>query len=312
MKRLMIWMCLALALPAVSFAHGGIDAAKHSLEATMLVTGEIAINPDGSVYGYSLDSRDKLPPEIVKLIDGTLSGWKFQPVQLAGKAVRAQTRMSLRIVANQVTPGHFIATVEGAAFGNDGQPGLRSSYGDGAEEGLTYLTRTPPEYPRQMLGQRISGTVYVVVEVNRAGRVADAVVRQVNLRQLGDATELKRWRDTFAEATLAAVRTWTFNVPSSGPDASNQKWFATIPVNYALLAQGQKPSPPYTWDAYVPGPVNPLPWQPIDAKTIFDAAIDAIPLDSSRPFVPDTRFLLLASPNGHAAAPQANTRSSSG
>lgn len=307
MKRLMIGICLALVLPMVAFAHGGIDAAKRSVEATMLVTGEIVINPDGTVYGYSLDNRGKLPPEIVKLIDGTLSGWKFKPLQVTGKAVRAQTRMSLRIVANQATPGHFVASVEGAAFGNAGQPGPQISYGDGAQEGLTYLTASPPRYPQSMVNQQISGTVYVVVKVDRAGRVADVAIRQVDLRQLGDATELKRWRDAFSDATLAAVRTWTFNVPTGGPGASNHQWFVTIPVNYALLAAGQKPPSPYTWEAYVPGPVNPLPWKPIDAKTVFDAAFsaagDAIP-DSSIPFVADSRFVLLTSLGDAAPAPQ--------
>ena len=312
MKRIMVGMCLLLVLPLTAFAHGGIDTAKHALEATMLVTGDIAINPDGTVYGYSLDNRDKLPPEIVKLIDDTLSGWKFKPVQVAGKIVRAQTQMSLRIVANQDTPGHFVATVEGAAFGNDGdQPGIRSSYGDGAQEGLTYLTHTPPEYPLSMFEQRVSGTVYVVVEVNRSGRVEDAAVRQVNLRRLGDATELKRWRDAFAEATLAAIRKWTFNVPTSGTGAAAHQWFVSIPINYSLLAPGQKP-PPYTWDAYVPGPVNPLPWQPsVSTDAAFSAAGDAIP-DSSIPFVAAPRFVLLTSSDDAAPAPQPKAQPGSG
>lgn len=311
MKRIMVGVCLALAFPVMAFAHGGIDAAKRSVEATMLVTGEIAINPDGTVYGYSLDNRDKLPPEIVKLIDDTLSGWKFKPVQVAGKGVRAQTRMSLRLVADKKTPSDFAVTVQGAAFGGDGiQPGIPAGYGDGAQEGLSYANRTPPKYPQRMIEQRVSGTVYVVVEVNQSGRVADAAVRQVNLRRLGDATELKRWRDAFAEATLAAVHTWTFNVPTSGSGASTRQWFVTIPVNYSLLTPGQKPPPPYTWDAYVPGPVNPLPWQPsVDAA--FNDAGDAIP-DSSIPFVADPRFVLLTSLDDAAPAPQHKVQPGSG
>ncbi|MGH8116622.1 MAG: hypothetical protein ACREP0_11525 [Rhodanobacteraceae bacterium] len=43
------WLLLALAIPALAFAHGGVDAAKRSIEASMLVTGEIAVSPDGSV-----------------------------------------------------------------------------------------------------------------------------------------------------------------------------------------------------------------------------------------------------------------------
>lgn len=120
MKRIAVGVCLLLVLPLTAFAHGGIDTAKRALEATMLVTGEIAINPDGSVYGYSLDNRDKLSPEIVKLIDGTLSGWKFKPVEVAGKIVRARTRMSLRLVADRKAPNDFVVTVQSAAFGDDG------------------------------------------------------------------------------------------------------------------------------------------------------------------------------------------------
>lgn len=177
---------------------------------------------------------------------------------------------------------------------------------------MSYANRVPPVYPLRMVEQRVSGTVYVVVEVDRSGRVEEAAVRQVNLRRLGDATELKRWRDALAEATLAAARKWTFNVPTSGTGASAHQWFVNIPVNYSLLAPGQKPPPPYTWDAYVPGPVNPLPWQPsAAASAAFSEAGDAIP-DNGTPFVADPRFVLLTSLDDGAPGPQHKAQSGAG
>lgn len=116
-----LWLLLGLVLPVLAWGHGGIDAAKRSVEASMLVTGEIVVNPDGSVYGYSLDQRDKLPAAVIKLVGETLPGWKFTPVEAHGKPVLAKALMSLRIVAHQSKPNHFVAGIEGAAFGENAE-----------------------------------------------------------------------------------------------------------------------------------------------------------------------------------------------
>jgi TonB family protein len=291
MKR-SLWL-LGLTLPVLALAHGGVDAAKRSVEASMLVTGEIAVNPDGSVYGYSLDQRDKLPAVVIKLINETVAGWKFTPVEAHGKPPLAKALMSLRVVAHQSSPGHFFAGIEGATFGIDAEEGRPfSACAQGAC--LTYHTRQSPDYPSDLAREGVSGTVYVEVEVNRQGHVADAAVRQINLRALGDSTQLARWRSDFERATMSVVRRWTFNVPTTGEGAKQSQWFVIVPVNYALTAYAQKLASDYgRWDAYVPGPVQMLPWAGQGAPgSLTNGGADATP-DTGEPFMEDPRFVLL-------------------
>ncbi len=300
MKRVACLALVWLLVPILGSAHGGVDAARRSVEASMLVTGEIAVNPDGSVYGYSLDHRDKLPAPIVKLIGDTLPCWTFTPVKVDGKAVLAKALMSLRIVAYQDKPKHFVASIEGAEFGDDA-----ALYENSCPPGacLTYATRRPPGYPFAMVREGVSGTVYVEVEVNRQGRVADAAIRQIDLRKLGDETELARWRHSFAQATLDVVRSWTFNVPTTGNGAKQSQWFVTIPINYSFAVMGEGNALSYgQWDAYVPGPVQPMPWAKSSVhNTVANGSGDAIP-DNGKPFVTDSRFVLLTPIGGDDAA----------
>jgi hypothetical protein len=301
MKRSARWLLIATALPALAFAHGGVDAAKRSVEASMLVTGEIAVNPDGSVYGYSLDHRDKLPTTVVNLIGQTLPGWKFTPVKVNGKPELAKASMSLRIVAKQVDATHDAISVEGAAFGADAAESSGTSQCANAAC-LTYLARRPPDYPRNLVNDLVSGTVYLVLEVDRQGRVAQVAVEQVDLRRIADGATLGRWRRELGDVSLAAARKWTFQVPQAGPGDGSDHWIVFIPVNYAIDVVGQTKKigePDYgQWDAYVPGPVNSIPWAEEQRSQVATKRnADAIP-DNGTPFVADTRFALLTPLDG--------------
>lgn len=262
----------------------------------MLVTGEIAVNPDGSVYGYSLDHREKLPPAVVNLIGQTLTGWKFTPVDVDGKPELAKAFMSLRIVAKQIDPKHDALSVESAAFGAEtAKYHTPDACADHAC--LTYIKRPPPSYPPNLLSNLISGTVYLAVEVDRQGKAAQVAVEKVDLRRLADETTLDRWRQELGEVSMAAVRHWTFSVPLTGSEAAKDHWVITVPVNYnigipgegktiGLVAYGQ-------WDVYVPGPVHSISWAEVQQpQTASKVAADAVP-DNGLPFIADTRFVLL-------------------
>lgn len=305
MTRFAWWLLIALALPALAFAHGGIDAAKRSAEASMLVTGEIAVNPDGSVYGYSLDQRDKLPPAVISLIDQTLTGWKFTPVKVSGKPVLAKALMSLRVVAKQVDAEHDAISVESAAFGSEtAQANTPSACAD--RSCLTYIKRPPPSYPHNLINDLVSGTVYLAVEVNRQGKVAQVAVEQVNLRRLADETMLDRWRRELGRASMQAAHNWTFQVPQTGSEASRDNWVVTIPVNYSIGIPGERKTIGAVaygqWDVYVPGAMHSIPWaEAQQSQTASKVAADAVP-DNGVPFIADTRFVLLTPLGSNGAA----------
>lgn len=301
MKRVLS-VLLCVLFPVMAFAHGGVDAVR-SEQASMLVTGLIAVNPDGSVYGYSLDQRNKLPTEVINLINVTLPGWKFAPVKVDGKPVLAKALMSLRVIAYQAKPEHYVATIGGAIFGDD-TPQAKNSPDCAQNACLNYATQVPPVYPVEALRNGVSGTAYVVVKVNRQGRVAQAAVWRVDLRTLADETQLDRWRRELGQSALQAARNFTFNIPNTGEVADQKQWFVYIPFNYVLGGKGWPTvgNPGYgQWDAYVPGPIQPIPWAEDDAtRTASNNSADAVP-DNGKPFVADTRFVLLT-PIGNAAS----------
>jgi hypothetical protein len=306
MKRLgVFFVLLVLSLPALAYEPGGLDDVNKTVQASMVVTGVIAVNPDGSVYGYSLDQRSKLPAEVVKLIDQTLPQWEFKPVNVDGKAVRTRARMSLRIVADQAKPKHWVASVKGAQFG---VYALQANGVCPPGWCLAYAQVNKPAYPFRLVGAQVAGIVYLTLEVNREGRVVNAAVHQVDLHKVSISSELDRWRRAFAAATLKVVNQWTFHVPTKGSEAGKNDWIFEVPVDFSIHALGGTKivgSAGYgQWNDYVPGPVRSIPWaNPGKAAAASSNNADAIP-NNGEPFVPDARFVLLNRLGSGAASSQ--------
>lgn len=295
MKRLAsIAICLLLACAA---SVGAADLGKN-FEASMVVTGTITVNPDGGVQDYALHEQDKLPPGVIKVIEQTASNWRFEPVLVDGKPVAAKTQMSMRVVARPIDDQHATLRVSGALFGTDtSQARSLPECANGAC--LTIVKRLAPKYPVAALRESVSGIVYVVQEIGRDGRVERQAIRQVNLRNRGNAAELRRYAKTLGYASLAVARDWTYQVPTTGEQAKRDHWIVTVPVNYTIngvYGYGQ-------WDPYIPGPVQDVSWANGAKRVAALGDTDAIPANGG-PFIADDRFVLLT-PVGHdAVAPE--------
>lgn len=294
-------LLLGLALPALAFANAGADAAKDGVEMGMVVTGTIAVNPDGSVYAWTLDRQEKLPPAVVEVVKAIVPAWKFEPVRVAGKPVLAKTRMSLRIVAQPLDAQHWSVRIAGAAFGRHaGRARTRVECPPGAC--IEFNQRRRPRYPVDVGVDGVGGTVYLVQEVGRDGRVIRQAVRQVDLRRTGDADRMAFWRHELAQASLDAAKDWTYHVPTAGAAAANGHWVVRVPIDYALLTSNRPlPRPVYgQWQIYVPGPVQAIPWlKASHGGGAPRGSPDAIP-GGGAPFIADARFVL-KTPIGNAA-----------
>ncbi|HEY8683006.1 MAG TPA: energy transducer TonB [Rhodanobacter sp.] len=248
MKRLLMGLFCVL-LSGVALAAGPDDVRKR-MQASMLVTGSIIVAPDGTVRSYAIDHREKLPPQVVGLIDKGAKAWKFEPTLLDGQPVAAKADMSLRIVAKPVDKDDYSIDVEGAEFGQ---------YDEKAVDSITYKTHAAPRYPESAARARVWGTVYLLLHVGRQGQVEDAVAEQVNMGVVASDLELDRWRRVLAKAALVAAKSWTFNIPTSGREASQDHWDARVPVVFSL--DRLTPRDQYgKWSAYVPGLKQPVPW----------------------------------------------------
>jgi len=247
----------------------GPAAARKSVQASMLVKGTIEVAPDGHVSSYALDHPEKLPPVVKGLVQGAVSHWTFDPIVVDGHPAIAKGAMSLRVIASPLGDGRYSIRVGGVVFGNGR---------DKTGHAVTAIHRSIPKYPERAVIERVAGTVYVVVRIDRQGRVADAVARQVDLRVIGDSYEMASWRGMLSDAALRAIRRWTFRTPTVGKDAQAPYWQVTIPVAFTLrgpgVPQSERPAVYGQWQAYVPGPVHPVPWAD---KPMLAGNTDAVP-----------------------------------
>jgi hypothetical protein len=125
---------------------------------------------------------------------------------------------------------------------------------------------SPPQFPKSALRMGGQGTVYLVVQVGRDGKVANVAAEQVNLRVAGTANEMDSLRDQFTMAALRVARGWSFAVPTTGEGADDDSWLVRVPVEFVLGG----------WDTYIPGPRNTdMPWAQEKLKTA--GSPDALP-----------------------------------
>ena len=268
-------LCLLLSVPTLA---AGPRAVRKTAVGSMLVTGWIEVAPSGKVAHYALDQSSKLPPTVTQLINKAVPGWMFEPVEVAGKPVLAKARMSLRVVANPVTKGYYQITIAGAQFGAPQGKGQHDT------NAPTEKHAPAPGYPMELARSGVSGTVYVLMVINRQGRVEQVLAEQVNLRVAASDTEMKDFRKQLGLAATRALKKWTFNIPATSPEAATSYWYARVPVNFNL---SNRMPPAYGhWDAYIPGPVETAPWldkqlSGIGSDKLLIANVDSTPSGGS-------------------------------
>ena len=218
-RRYQIVLVLLLTLIA---STANAQAVRKTAEASMLVTGSIELNPDGSLHGYTLDQSEKLPPPVVDIVGKSIPTWQFKLSGTTHELVK--TDMSLRVVAKPVGDGKYNVAVEGASFGHPGA----------SAESVTYKDRKAPRYPQLAIDSHVSGTVYLLMRVDRNGNVQDAIAEQVNLEQYSTPLEMEKFRKALASASLDAAKKWTFNPPVTGTTVNDPYWVVRVPVNFNL------------------------------------------------------------------------------
>jgi hypothetical protein len=246
--RLVLTALLALASTLGVHAKSKFDdAIRKRAESSLLVTGDIDITAEGKVVGYRLDSKEKLPAGIVELIARVAPQWTFEPVSMPSSVGRS--RMSLLFVAKKLDNGDFRVELRDANF-DVGLP---------PEQRLTIAQRgRMPEYPRDLNAMGVTGTVFLLVEIGRDGKVANIDASRVHLRTIGNEQEMAQWRDALAETSIRAIRHWRFAPPTAGTGAAASKWTGTLPVSFTFDAS-DKPRPG-KWQTYLPGPRKHIPW----------------------------------------------------
>lgn len=250
-RRILLFTLLALcAFAALAGRH------DKQVEASMLVTGELVVAPDGTVKSYKLDRADALPPDTRKLLAKLVPGWELDVAKADGSPLQspATVRMSVQLVARPIAgvDDQVRVTIQDTAFWDPKAPVEVE-----AKEALT-----PPAYPPFAARSGVSGIVYVVLRLNPDGTVAETHVERVDMTVLSDAKTLRKFSKVLAEAAVGASKQWTFDI---APErlAHPEPVAVRVPIAFKLADAGkQTPKAEYgRWQAYVPGPYAPIPWQ---------------------------------------------------
>lgn len=259
MKRWLLGL-LCVVLSGAALAAGPDETSKR-VQASMLVTGTIEVAPDGSVAQYALDRPKELPLAVKDLLAKAIPTWKFAPITVDGKPAIAKAAMSLRVVAKPRDDGDYNISVAATHF-DDQNKG----------HAIKAVERRPPVYPPEAIREHVTGTVYLALRVDAAGKVADAAAEQVDLGEIGSDVQMKQWRDRLARVSVATARRWTF---SPATDAASPYRVVRVPVTFNLRINGYSTRVGYgQWNVYVPGPVQLIPW--LDNKLMSGGA-DALP-----------------------------------
>ncbi len=249
-------LCLGLALTAQAGKQ------ERMVESSLLISGHITISADGKVLSHRLDDAETLPEGIAALTAHLASKWTFEPVALGG-AKASRSRMRLLYVARQQEDGKLTLELRSANFEEELPEEAR----------ITIARRvTMPQYPRALYSNGVYGTVYLKVQVGRDGKVMNIDASHVNLRTIGGENKMALWRNLLTSASIKAIREWTFQPPTTGPDAAAPHWIGTLPVSFTL--EGAPEPQPGKWETYIPGPRKIIPW--LDGKGLTADQTDAL------------------------------------
>lgn len=250
-----------LLLSGVALAAGSNEAYRH-VQASMLVSGDIEVAPDGSVMGYDLDHPSEIPMQVRHLLAKVVPAWKFEPVVVHGRPAIAKASMSVRVLATPMDKDTFRLAIAAVHFGErDGKPAIKAVH------------ERRPIYPSEAMREHVTGTVYLVARLDADGKVVDAAAQQVDLGTLSGSVQMKHWRDQLARASVRAAQSWLFSPATAGAPAYR---IIRLPVTFNIRVNGFSTRVHYgQWDVYVPGPVEWIPW--LD-KRLITGGVDAVPV----------------------------------
>ena len=132
---------LLLGLPALVVAEpspGSVAQVRQQVESSMLVSGDVHIETDGSVSRLVLRQEETLPEGVVKLVRDSALQWRFEPIVVDGKLVRAVAPMSLRVVARKLEGGSYEVSLRGVSF---------QKYDSTDPQNVASIQMDPPRYP---------------------------------------------------------------------------------------------------------------------------------------------------------------------
>lgn len=252
-------------LPSAVFARvpaAVLEEAMTQMEMSLDFSGHLDVDVQGRVTAVAIDKQDKYPPAMVEFVRNQVSGWEFERELRDGVAVPFRTPMQLQLLGRKQDDDSYTVRVASTTF--------RAPL---AQDRVAQRRMAPPRFPRAVFEKGLEGVVYLLLQVDADGRVANVIAEQVNMYRIGLPRDMERARTQLAAVSVDAARRWSFDVPapaigggrgrcSSGfqsASPSARRWTAwgagnrTCPVSVSW--------PPGHWMAVVASALR--PWRPV-------------------------------------------------
>lgn len=261
MPRILLALLLAVCLVPAALARSASDIVYDRQ-----VSGDLEINPDGSVRSHRFDDK-RLAGDLRQALDRHIAGWRFEPITTPeGKPAIGTTRFTLGLKAEPLDRERMRMRIANVWFG---VPQARGRL-------------RPPVYPVEALQARLSARVVLVLRLDAEGKVEQVHVEQVGLGAKAPNEHIaESWRERFAQVAAAnAKRHWRFNLTELVGDAPRAGTSVRVPVDFVIGEQRG-------WTAFVMGPYRPVPW--VDGQSMAGQG-DALRNGELQPL--DSRFKL--------------------
>lgn len=209
----------------------------------MTAKGTLVVEPDGRVTEVELD----MPPSTRELYREAIARWRFRPVSIDGRIVRAKAHFLLAATGERVPGSQDVKLgIENVWFIDPPQARPARSESPPGND------LRPPRYPMTAATEGYGAEVDLLVRVDAEGRVIDVGVQGLSL----GVTEIRRpgraaaFAKHFAAASVQAARSWTFRDPEVLAHGT-----AIVPVSF------MPPTRPHDgWQPRIPLEVTLLPW----------------------------------------------------
>ncbi len=248
---LLVMLCMA---PAQARTEEEAVPASVSVESivTTQVDGKIVIDPQGGLTEYQISTE--VPAQLRDGLDKAVRQWKFEPVVVNGKPVRAQAAMRVTLAAYKEGEDYRVK-VDNVTFPGDAKGAVKAD-----AEGPVTISRKSmpaPHYPMQLLS--VGGVVLLYLKLTPEGRVEEAVPVQTSLVDVkGKDRLLAKAIALFEKSAVQKAKTWRFDVVMNGGAVEPRDLSVSVPVEY--LPYNSKRMKPGQWRTEVRGPRKEASW----------------------------------------------------
>lgn len=205
--------------------------------------GTLVVEPDGRVTEVELD----MPPSTREIYRAAMATWRFKPVQIDGRIVRAKAHFLLEATGERLPGSDQVKLgVENIVFIDP--PSHERANGERAPRN----DLRPPSYPMTPAREGFGAKVMLMVRVDAEGHVMGVGVHSLALAvdDIQHRARAVAFAKQFASASMRAARGWRIRDP--GVIASGT---ALVPVQYTPPGRAHS-----GWQPRIPVEVTPLPW----------------------------------------------------